>query len=106
MPTITFVQKDGREQVVTASPDDSVMQAATNDLVPGILADCGGAATCGTCHVFASAETMKQLPSPQENEALVIEGLLESSPSSRLACQITVCEEIDGAVFHVPAPPR
>jgi len=49
MTRIHFIQPDGREQAVDANPGQSVMQAAIGALVPGIVADCGGACTCATC---------------------------------------------------------
>ncbi|MBS03208.1 MAG: 2Fe-2S ferredoxin, partial [Gammaproteobacteria bacterium] len=52
MPKIKFIEHDGTEHDVDAEVDYSVMNAAINNLVPGIDADCGGECSCATCHVM------------------------------------------------------
>ena len=44
MARITFIQNDGTERVVEAEPGMTVMEAAVKNSVPGIAAECGGAA--------------------------------------------------------------
>ncbi|MFP3336169.1 2Fe-2S iron-sulfur cluster-binding protein, partial [Pseudomonas sp. SIMBA_064] len=56
MPTITFIQPDGSEQRIDAPVGLSVMQAAVNNQVPGILGDCGGSCSCATCHGYVDRE--------------------------------------------------
>jgi len=43
MPKIVFIEHNGTEHVVEAAVGRSVMQAAVENFVPGIVADCGGA---------------------------------------------------------------
>ena len=52
MPKITFITHDGTEHVVDATNGASVMNAAIDNLVPGIDADCGGECSCAPCHVY------------------------------------------------------
>src|SRR3546814_5842532 len=47
---------------------ESLMQAAQNNMIPGIDADCGGACACATCHVFVADEWTSRLPPVSENE--------------------------------------
>jgi 2Fe-2S ferredoxin len=50
MPIVTFIQADGNSQEVNAETGNSLMQAAVDNMVEGILAECGGSCSCATCH--------------------------------------------------------
>ena len=56
MPKITFVTADGGHHSIDAEVGDSVMQTAMANDVPGIVAECGGACICSTCHVVVDVE--------------------------------------------------
>ena len=53
MTTITFIEASGKQHVVDGRDGQSVMEAATGNLVPGIVGDCGGCCSCATCRVCA-----------------------------------------------------
>ena len=102
MPTITLVQHDGARHVIEAEIGKSLMQNAVENFVPGIDADCGGACACGTCHCFVEEEWR-----PAAGEACALEeSMLDMRPdradSSRLSCQIDVCEDMDGLIVQLP----
>lgn len=84
-----------------ATPGLSLMEAALEAGVEGILAECGGACSCATCHVILDDDWHQRLGSASELE----EGMLEFSENacerSRLSCQIDVTEEMDGMVVRV-----
>ena len=61
MPVIKFIEFDGTEHEVDADGGMSVMEVAMKYDVPGIDADCGGGAVCGTCHCFVE-ESAGPLP--------------------------------------------
>ena len=102
MPKIVFIEASGKEHVVDAKAGESVMLAATGNMVPGILADCGGSCTCATCHAYLDERWADKSPPVGEDEAAMLEGALEVRPNSRLTCQVQVTEALDGAVFHLP----
>ena len=64
MAKITFIQPDGSRQEVVAEPGMTVMEAARKELVPGIEAECGGACSCATCHVYVCL--LYTSPSPRD----------------------------------------
>ena len=103
MTRILFIQQDGREQSVEARPGQSVMQAALGAMVPGIVADCGGACACATCHGYVDPAWAERVPpaSPAEVE-MIDAGCLDVEPTSRLTCQIPVTEALDGLVIRLP----
>jgi 2Fe-2S ferredoxin len=87
---------------VAADAGRSVMQAATDHLVPGILADCGGNCACATCHVYVDESWRAKLPPPSKEEREMIECALHVQENSRLSCQIPVTAELDGLVIRLP----
>jgi 2Fe-2S ferredoxin len=103
MPRIIFVQPDGSSQTVDASPGQSVMEAATGNLVRGIVGECGGSCSCATCHVYVDEAWYGRLPPPDEMEAGMLEGAIEPGPLSRLSCQIKVDDALDGLRVSIPA---
>jgi ferredoxin, 2Fe-2S len=102
MPKIVFVEHSGIEHVVEAEVGRSVMQAATDNFVPGIIADCGGCCSCATCHGFVDQQWLSKIPPVQANEASLLEGLLETQPNSRLTCQIQITPGLDGLTVRLP----
>ena len=101
MVRVTFITELGARVDVVATPGLSLMEAALEAGVEGILAECGGACSCATCHVILDDDWHQRLGSPSELE----EGMLEFSENvcerSRLSCQIDVTEEMDGMVVRV-----
>ena len=103
MTCILFIQPDGREQSVQGDSGQSVMQAAIGALVPGIVADCGGACSCATCHGYVDEAWVDKVPPPSAEEAEMIDaGCLDVQPNSRLTCQIKLTEALDGLVIRLP----
>ena len=103
MPTIKFIQDDGSEQDVDAAIGESVMKAAMNHMVPNVLAECGGACACATCHGYIEAPWSERISPPDEMEQAMLELALDVKPSSRLTCQIQLSADLDGLVVHLPA---
>jgi len=78
------------------------MEAATQHGVRGILALCGGACACGTCHVYVDSAWLKKLAPREDMEEGMLECAWEPGENSRLSCQIHVTADLDGLVVTVP----
>jgi len=102
MAKITFIEAGGAEHVIDIEPGRSVMQGAVANNVPGILAECGGAMQCGTCHVHVDPAWVDKLGEPSETEAFLLEDVYEPEPNTRLSCQIEVSDALDGLVVRLP----
>lgn len=103
MPSVRFIEHNETEYLVEAEAGHSVMQAATSNLVPGIVADCGGAGNCATCHGYIDEAWIDRVPPPSEDEQEMIEaGCMHSQPNSRLTCQVVLTPELDGLVVRLP----
>jgi 2Fe-2S ferredoxin len=103
MPKVTYVDPDGTELEVEADTGTSVMMAAVNADIDGIVAECGGSLMCATCHVYVDEAFTDRLPemSPDEDEMLEA-AASERLPNSRLSCQIELSDELDGVVVRLP----
>jgi 2Fe-2S ferredoxin len=104
MPSITFIHADDRQETVDAVEGDSAMLAALTHGVEGIVAECGGGAVCATCHVYVDEAWLDKLPLLDGDQDDLLEGVAtERLPTSRLSCQITMTQALDGLVLRVPA---
>ena len=102
MPKITYIEHDGTTHEVDAAVGTTVMNAALDNLVPGIDADCGGECSCATCHVMVDGGWMATVGQPNETEESMLDLNPERQENSRLSCQINVTDELDGLVVNLP----
>ena len=102
MAKITFIDHTGKEHVVDAANGITVMEAAIQNLVPGIEAECGGSLACATCHVYVEEAWQEKTGKPSDMESDMLDFAYELQPNSRLSCQIRVSDELDGLVVRVP----
>ncbi len=103
MAKITYIQPDKSEIAVDVRNGFSVKDGAVNNLVPGILAECGGSCICATCHVYVAPEWVDEIDSAEDNEIEMLEEADNVKDNSRLSCQIFVNDDLDGLVVHIPA---
>ncbi|WP_084420883.1 2Fe-2S iron-sulfur cluster-binding protein [Henriciella litoralis] len=102
MPTITFIDHDGTERPIEAKNGETVMETAIKNSVPGIDADCGGACACATCHVYVDTSFMDKVGQPEEMEQSMLDFAENVQENSRLSCQITISDELDGLKVTTP----
>ena len=102
MPHITYISPDGTSTTLEARVGDSVMEVAVKHGVEGIVAECGGACSCATCHVYVDAEFAERVGGPGDLEDDMLEGAAsERLPNSRLSCQIKMRDELDGLLVRI-----
>lgn len=102
MPKVTYVEPDGTEHVVELGAGTTLMQGALDHLIPGIEGDCGGLCACGTCHVYVPAEYSEACGVMEELEEAILAFAYDVDGRSRLSCQITVTEGVDGLRVLLP----
>jgi 2Fe-2S ferredoxin len=103
MPSIVFVQADGSVRAVEAPVGITVMEVARQQGIAGIVAQCGGACACATCHVYVDPAWLGQLDAPEDMELGMLETAWQPRPNSRLSCQIPLTRALDGLKVAVPA---
>jgi 2Fe-2S ferredoxin len=99
---ITYIQPDGTQCKVEVRSGLTVMQGALKHDIAGIEARCGGACSCGTCHVYVEERSLQLLPDPSAAERSLLAGVFGATNSSRLSCQIRVRAELDGLIVRIP----
>lgn len=63
---------------------------------------CGGCCACSSCQVYVSQEDYDKLTPPADEETAVLEDTAhEAQPTSRLSCQLTVTDEMEGWTFTI-----
>ena len=102
MAKITFNTHDEKIHTVDVQKGLTVMEGAIQNDIPGIDADCGGSMACATCHVYVKEEWFDRINKKNEGEDDMLDQAYEPSSSSRLSCQITISDELNGLVVHLP----
>ena len=101
MATIRVKDRDGQEHQIEAQSGHSVMEAIRDAGLP-IEAQCGGCASCATCHVYVDEAFMDKVGEQQEMEQSMLDFAENVQANSRLSCQITVSDELDGLRVTTP----
>ena len=103
MPKVIYVGSAGDDSTIDATLGDSVMATAVKNGVRGIIGECGGNASCATCHVWVREEFLPLVGPPNEDEEDLLDmGVSDRRECSRLSCQIRVTEELDGLTVDIP----
>ena len=102
MSKVTYIESNGKEHTIEIANGLSVMEGAVQNDIPGIDADCGGGMACATCHVYVKDDWYDKIPKKTDGEEDMLDMAFEPSQFSRLSCQITVTDELDGLVVKLP----
>ena len=103
MPLIKYISDDGIETELDVANGLTVMHGAVINMVDGILAECGGAMTCATCHCYIDTEWLGITGIAEGKEKHKLNLVNRQQENSRLSCQITVNDELDGLIVRLPA---
>ena len=102
MPKITYIEHSGKSHTIEVANGLSVMEGAGQNNIPGIDADCGGSMACATCHVYVKEEWFNKLPKKEDGEEDMLDMAHEPNKFSRLSCQLTVSDELEGMIVNLP----
>jgi 2Fe-2S ferredoxin len=106
MPKIVFIEPDGDRREITAPVGITLMEAARQHGIQGIVAQCGGACACATCHVYIDPAWTAKLEPREDMEEGMLETAWEPKENSRLSCQVHITAELDGMQVTVPKQQR
>jgi len=96
MIKVTFIEPGGQRHEVQTATGYDLMTVAVNNMIPGILGECGGNCSCGTCLVSLDSTWQGKAGNASELERSIISGYRSCSEDLRLACQIALTEDLDG----------
>jgi len=100
MVKITFITPSGEIRTVERG-DGSLMEAAVQNGIDGIDADCGGVCSCATCHIHVEPEWVDRVGIPDVLEQNLLELQDGANERSRLACQVKINDALDGLTVRV-----
>jgi 2Fe-2S ferredoxin len=106
MAKMVFVSADGQARLEVEAPLGlSVMEIAHRHGVD-IEGACEGCMACSTCHVVVDAADFEKLEAASEDEEDMLDLAFALTKTSRLGCQITMTEALDGLTVQLPASTR
>ena len=102
MAKIKYIEHNGKEHEIDVANGLTVMEGAVQNNITGIDADCGGSMACATCHVYVKEEWFNKLPKKEDGEEDMIDMAYQPNKSSRLSCQLTVSDKLEGLTVNIP----
>ena len=101
MPTVKFIKTDGSEHKLKAGSGSTLMEVGRDNNM-GLEGTCGGSLSCATCHVYFSDVDYARVGAPSDDEMDMLELAFGLTATSRLGCQISIDESLDGLKVKVP----
>ncbi|CAF0872088.1 unnamed protein product [Brachionus calyciflorus] len=98
---VFFIDRNGDKQKAKAKIGTSLLDVAIDNNID-LEGACEGTLSCSTCHLILRKEDYEQLKAPNDEENDMLDLAFGLTPTSRLGCQITVTDKMDGWVFVVP----
>ncbi len=102
MPLIFYVNHSGDMFEADVPIGNSVMNGAVENMIDGIVGECGGVMSCATCHCYVEETWLDKVGKAEDTELEMIQACSAPKPNSRLSCQITVSEDLDGLTVYMP----
>lgn len=100
---VTLTDNDGTVvRIEDGNEGESLMELARRSGVDGIIAECGGACSCATCHVYVAEEWYEEVGEPDDVEEDMLDMVDDiRRPTSRLSCQIKLHAGLNGLTAEV-----
>ena len=103
MSKILATDRDGTQHELAGRERASLMEILRQAGL-SIEALCSGSCQCATCHVFVEEPWLSKLKPQTDFELAALEGEgSEIRENSRLACQISWSDDLDGIILTVAA---
>lgn len=96
MQQLIVTTRTGDEAAVLVDTGISLMEAIRDNGFDELMALCGGCCSCATCHVYVDPAFLDRLEGPGPDEDDLLDASDHRRPQSRLSCQITLTEALDG----------
>jgi len=103
MALVKYIHADGNETEVEMESDESIMSLALNNMVDGIVGECGGAQACATCHCYLDEQFSEHFSPKSEMEEAMLEAAPGRQKNSRLSCQLELHDDLPDIVVKLPS---
>jgi len=98
---INVITREGEQIVLDGQEGLSVMEIIRDGGIDELLALCGGCCSCATCHVHVDAAFLDKIPAMSEDENDLLDSSDHRNGQSRLSCQISFTEQLDGLTVTI-----
>lgn len=105
MPKVQFITSKGDRVTAAAADGDCLLEVAQYSDMP-LEGTCEGQMACSTCHVIIGKDWFEKLPPASEDEEDMLDLAAGVTRTSRLACQITLTDALDGLEVRIPGESR
>ena len=96
MLNVIVVTREGEERTLSGEAGLTLMEIIRDGGIDELLALCGGCRSCATCHVHVDPAFANLLPTMSEDESDLLDGSDVRNAASRLSCQITLTDNLEG----------
>ena len=97
---IRVIDRDGNKHELEGDPNSTLMEIL-RDADLDIEAACGGCCACATCHVYINDQWLEKISPKDDDEESMLDQAFEVRNTSRLSCQISLSDELDGIELEI-----
>ncbi|HEX7854618.1 MAG TPA: 2Fe-2S iron-sulfur cluster-binding protein [Sphingobium sp.] len=101
MLQIFVKSREGAERSIDVPAGYTAMEAIRESGIDELLALCGGACSCATCHVYVDESFADVVPAMSEDENDLLDGSSHRKENSRLSCQLRLFENLQGLRIEI-----
>ncbi len=93
--TVQVTDREGQAHTLVGLDGWRLMEVIRDNGLP-IKAECGGACSCATCHVYVAEAWVSKLAPQSDEEIDMLDEAFDVEENSRLSCQIILDESLEG----------
>lgn len=102
---VAFVDKDGKQFPAEGKEGQNLVHLAHENEID-LEGACECSLACSTCHVILENKTYDALEPPTEEEEDLLDLAFGLTATSRLACQVRLTKDFEGAKIQLPSATR
>lgn len=101
MTRVRILNPDGTLAAEAQESGETLLSVAQALGLP-LEGTCEGAMACSTCHVLVAEADLPKLPAPSAHEEDMLDFTPHVGPTSRLACQIELTDDLEALEVRLP----
>ena len=99
---INIIDRSGVHHTIPADVPLTLESAISQSGLQDSFGICGGACGCSSCQVYIEEDKFSKISPTEEMEQQLLDDMAhELKPTSRLACQINLTEDMEGWTFTI-----
>lgn len=101
MARLFVTLRDGDTRMIEGQSGLTLMEVIRDAGIDELMALCGGCCSCATCHVHVDEGWTARLAPMSEDENDLLDNITVRDETSRLSCQITFDDALDGLAVRI-----